>query len=140
MKKHCKRKVWPLTNPFASNAPLCQAAHDELQLRELMALELFANGEAEQQEWADLKAFIDLVRTAANMGIGPEAIDACDSAMHALIESARACETTGVLIMDADGVAVIREVLAFADAQRRAIPGSEYQRVVQRTIDSMEYA
>ena len=139
MRKSCNRKVRPLVNPFAVSAPLCQAARNDLQMRELMAIDMFATGQATTHEWADLKAFIDLTRTASSMGIGPEAMTACDAAMQALLSAARQCDDTGVMAMDADGINAMREVLAYADAQRQAIPAREYQRVVQQTIDT-EYA
>jgi len=48
MRKHRNRQMYPLVNPFANSA---QTWRNDLQMRELMAIDMFATGQATTHEW-----------------------------------------------------------------------------------------
>ena len=137
MKKHCKRKHYALVNPITfAIAGACitdSKVLADLYTRELSALEAMTHGRGGLQEWHDLSAVLNLCETAANLGIGPEALPYCQVAQEDLIAAARRFEATKRMGLTGEGVVALRHVLEYHHLQRQSISRSDYEKVIATT-------
>lgn len=136
-RKSCKRKIYQLINPVA-HAILGACVTDDktlsdLYTRELSALDAMTHGRAGLQEWHDLAGALNLCEQAALMGIGPEALPACQKAQEALVGAARRYESTKRMGLTGEGIQALRDVLEYHHLQRKSISRSEYEKVIART-------
>ena len=132
MRKHTKRKVWPLINPLihamqgAAITPDTQL--NEVRLRELSAIEAFAKGQATEQEYSDLAAMLNLCQTMGGSD------DACVEARMALKDAQARFKTTGRWGMTGPGLQALRVLYAHHDAQRKEVSRSSYEQAISKTI------
>lgn len=139
MRKICKRKVWAtkgfdaVAHAIAGACITNKASLDELQMRELTAVESITHGRGTLQDWRDLADVINLCETAARMGIGQEALPACAKAQQALMDAAQRFEATGKMGLTGEGIQALRDVIEYHDLQRQSIPRSQYETIIRKT-------
>jgi hypothetical protein len=132
------RKVWPTnidTIQYAIDGAAISSRDklDQLLLRELSALEAFAQGRATMQEWQDLAALNNIALTLAGMGVGAEALTDCQAAEDGLIEAAARFERTGKMGLSGPALKSLRGVIEWHDLQRSSIARSQYEEAIRLT-------
>ena len=132
------RKVWPTnidTIQYAIDGAAISGRDklDKLLMRELTAIDAFTRGHATMQEWQDLVAVNNVAQTLAGMGVGPEALADCQAAEDGLIEAAARFERTGKMGLSGPAIQALRSVVEWHDAQRSAIPRSQYEEALRLT-------
>ena len=140
MKKHTKRKVYgliydPMAYVTAGVSPTSDTQLDKLRARELSAIELLAKGSGGISEWRDVTDMLNIAETMGKCGIGPEVLPVCEQAQTELLAAAKRFELTRRMGLTATGLAAIRELFAYHDAQRTAITRGEYERAIQTTVN-----
>lgn len=142
MKKICKRKHYALINPIAhaiEGARITPGEQlDKLRLRDLASIEAFGKGKAGLQEWSDINALLTMCETMARGGVGPEAMEACESAQAALVESARRFETTKRMGTSGLGLQAFRDLFEYHDLQRQSVSRGEYERWIQSGVNRLK--
>lgn len=132
MRKHTKRKVWPLVNPILHAIEGAAITPDErlneVRLRELSAIEAFAKGQATDQEYADLAAMLNLCRTMGGSD------GACDAAMLAMNDAQKRFDETGRWGMTGTGLQALRVLYAHHDAQRKEVSRATYEQAISKTV------
>jgi len=139
MKKHTKRKVYgliydPMKYVKDGIFATPETHLDKLRARELSAIEALAKGKGGINEWRDLTEMLNIAETMANSGIGPEALPVCEQAQAELLAAAKRFELTRRMGLTATGLAAIKELFAYHDAQRTAITRGEYEKAIQTTM------
>lgn len=139
MKKRTRRKIYAPVNPIvfamegASFIP--ERRLNPLRLRELAGLEAFRTGKAGLQEWHDMVGLCNLCEIMAMDGVGPEALDACARAQHALMDAAQRFEGTGRMGLTGPGLQALREVYEYHDLQRTSVTLSQYERCMAKMLN-----
>lgn len=137
MRKRCKRKVWALLDPVQhaiSGACITSRSDmDTLLMRELSSLDAFTTGRARLAEWSDMANVNNLAQTLAGMGVGTDALPDCHIAEAALIEAAERFQSTKRMGLSGPGIQALRNVIEWHDAQRSAIPRSQYEEAIRLT-------
>ncbi len=139
MRKRTKRgRIYAATSPLNYVIDGVRATPekllDDLRLRELAAIEMFAAGSAGLQEWVDVNGMHTLSETMARGGVGPEALEACEAAQEVLIRAAKQFEATKKMSVKPEGLDAMRELFAFHDAQRQAVSRGEYERWIEKAL------
>lgn len=145
-RKRCNRKVWPLlTDPIrhaiegVSLTP--QALLDRLRLAELSAIESFARGNATPDDFRTLADVLNVCETLCRQGIGGVDAQAAVDAGHAALLAIKARhDRTGRLALAGPELAALRDLHAWHDAQREAIPRAAFERATQKTHDYIRSA
>ena len=136
-RKRCVRKVWALLNPIEhaiSGACITTRKDmDTLLIRELSSPDAFTVGRARLAEWSDMANVNNLAQTLAGMGIGADVLPDCHAAETALIEAARRFQDTKRMGLSGTGIQALRSVIEWHDAQRSAIPRSQYEEAIRLT-------
>lgn len=142
MRKQCKRKVWALVNPInhvlEGIATTPKEYLDRLRIRELAAIESFRTGSATLQDWTDISNMMNLTEVMAKNGVGIEALEVCQQAQSALIESAHRYEQTKKMGTTGQGLQAMRELFEYHDLQRASISRGEYEKHIQATINRIK--
>ena len=140
MRKHTKRRVYGLIyNPMQyvtegiSATP--KADLDKLRTRELSAIEALAKGHGGIREWRDMSDMLNIAETMGKGGVGPEVLPVCEQVQAELLAAAKRFELTRRMGLTATGLAAIKELFAYHDAQRTAINRGEYEKAIQATVD-----
>ena len=140
MKKHTKRKVYPLITDVMAYvkqgvSPTPETYLDKLRARELSAIESLSKGKGGINDWRDVTDMLNIAETMGKCGIGPEVLPVCEQAQAELLAAAKRFELTRRMGLSATGLAAIRELFAYHDAQRTAITRGEYERAIQTTVN-----
>jgi hypothetical protein len=140
MRKHTRRKVWPLVNTLthaiAGAAITDTVSLDKLRLRELSAIEAFRTGNAGKQEWLDIADLLNICETLSTDGIGPEALEPCQKAQEALQAAhARYFGKAKTLTLTGPELQALRDSYEFHDLQRQSISRSRYEQAIQKTAN-----
>lgn len=140
MRKRCKRKVWPLmdvvSHAIAGACITDKTRLDKLRLCELAALDAFAKGMAEPEDWRVLGDMLNVSEQMANDGIGPEALPVNLEAQQAM----KAANARGKLEFTAPELQTMRNAYEYADLQRSSIARSEFERAITRTQNTIARA
>lgn len=144
MRKRCIRKVYQPVNPIAlamSGAAITPAAIlDKLRMKELSSIESFRTGTASREDWKACADMLNLCETMAKEGIGREAKAACETAQAALERAHDRHQATGKYGVDGPGLQALRDLYEWHDAQRQAIPRSQYERLITLTAERLRTA
>jgi len=136
-RKQCRRKHWALINTIqhaidgAAITPT--AMRDKLLMRELASLDAFTRGRASMAEWSDLVNVNNLTQTLAGMGIGRECLPDVRQAEAGLIDAAGRYQRTQRMGLSGPALTALRSVIEWHDAQRAAIPRSQYYEAIRLT-------
>jgi hypothetical protein len=112
---------------------------DQLRARELSAIDAFARGAAQESDWYEICAMLDICQTMATHGVGPEAIEACERAKQHQAEDLARFASTGRMGTTGPGLQSFREVYEFSDLQRQSIPRKEYEQHLRRVINGIKF-
>lgn len=137
MRKATRRKVWPLRNPIehaiAGAAITPPAMREKLLMRELGSLDAFTRGQATMAEWSDLVNVNNVTQTLAGMGVGRECLPDVRQAEAGLIEAAARYQRTQRMGLSGPALTALRSVVQWHEAQRSAIPRSQYEEAIRLT-------
>lgn len=138
-RKRCKRKVYALidtlTHAKEGAAITPEATLNKVRLLELAQIDAFAIGKPTLADLRGITEMLNVCETMADTGIGPEASEACQEGEKACLAVMKRFENWGKLEATKDEIQAFRELFAWHDAQRSAIPRSIYERAIQRTQD-----
>ena len=144
-RKRCKRKVYStqvdaigMAISGASLTP--QQTLDKVRLLELSQIDALARGAGTLTDLRNLTDMINLCGTMADMGIGPEAEDACQAAENALLSIMKRREKWGKLEATPAELETFRECFRWHDAQRSAVPRIDYERAITLTSNRIRGA
>jgi hypothetical protein len=139
MKKKCKRKVYPLLNSLvhglAGAAVADSKSLDKLRLSELSAIDAMTKGMGTTEDWRWLADICNIAETMGKSGIGPEVLPYCEAVQKALLEAADRYQKTGKMGLSGVGITKIKDLWEYHDLQRTSIARSEYERMIQKTIN-----
>ena len=140
MRKRCKRKVWsteinPIAHAIAGAAVADNTSLDKLRLCELTAIDAMTKGMGTPHDWRWLADVLNIAETMAKHGIGPEVLPYCEDAQKALLEAKERFDKTGKMGLSGTGIKAIKELWEYHDLQRTSIARSEYERMIQKTMN-----
>lgn len=139
MRKKCIRKIWEKVNPIehaiigASITP--ENTLDRLRMGELSAIESMVKGNATTVDWRALVDMMNIAETMAANGIGIEVLPVCEIVQKEMEAAAHRYEKTRKMGLTGTGIRYIKELYTLHDLQRISISRSEYERMIQKTID-----
>jgi hypothetical protein len=143
-RKATRRKHWELIDPIKhaiAGACITSNSHlDKLRIRELAAIDAFSKGCATLQNWQDMADLMNISETMGLSGIGPEALPACEAVQDMLQHSATRFEATGKMGTTGPGLQALRDLYEYSDLQRTSIPRSEYEKMIQKTVNRLKNA
>jgi hypothetical protein len=139
MRKMCKRKVWNKVNPieFAITGAAITAEDklDSLRMGELSAIESMVKGNATTTDWRALVDMLNIAETMSTNGIGIEVLEVCQVVQKEMEAAAHRYEKTRKMGLTGTGIRYIKELYALHDLQRTSISRSEYERMIEKTIN-----
>lgn len=139
MRKKCHRKIWAKVNPieFAITGAAITAEDklDKVRLGELSAIESMVKGQATVSDWRALVDMLNIAETMATNGIGVEVLEVCQIVQREMEAAARRYEKTRKMGLTGTGIRYIKELYALHDLQRTSISRSEYERMIEKTIN-----
>jgi hypothetical protein len=139
MRKQCRRKIWSKTNPIehaiTGAAITSEEKLDRLRLGELSAIESMVKGNATTADWRVLVDMLNIAETMANHGIGIEVLAVCEIVQKEMEAAAHRYEKTRKMGLTGTGIRYIKELYALHDLQRQSISRSEFERMIDKTIN-----
>lgn len=139
MKKKCRRKIWQKVNPIeyaiTGASITAQDKLDKLRLSELSAIDSMIKGQATTGDWRALVDMLNIAETMATNGIGVEVLKVCQIVQKEMEAAARRYEKTRKMGLTGTGIRYIKELYEFHDLQRTSISRSEYERMIEKTIN-----
>lgn len=139
MRKQCRRKIWSKVNPIehaiVGAAITPNDLLDRLRLIELSAIESLVKGNGTIGDWRSLVDMMNIAETMATNGIGVEVLEICEIVQKEMEAAARRYEKTRKMGLTGTGIKYLKELYQLHDLQRTSISRSEYERMLQKTID-----
>ena len=139
MRKKCKRKIWNMVNPieFAITGAAITAEDklDRLRMGELSAIESMVKGNATTTDWRALVDMLNIAEIMSTNGIGIEVLEVCQVVQKEMEAAAHRYEKTRKMGLTGTGIRYIKELYALHDLQRTSISRSEYERMIEKTIN-----
>lgn len=139
MRKRCKRKIWDKVNPieFAITGAAITAEDklDKLRMGELSAIESMVKGNATTADWRILVDMLNVAETMSTNGIGIEVLEVCQIVQKEMEAAAHRYEKTRKMGLSGTGIRYIKELYALHDLQRTSISRSEFERMIDKTIN-----
>ena len=108
---------------------------DRLRLGELSAIESMVKGNATTGDWRILVDMLNIAETMATNGIGIEVLEVCEIVQKEMESAARRYEKTRKMGLTGTGIRYIKELYALHDLQRTSISRSEFERMIEKTIN-----
>lgn len=139
MRKQCRRKIWAKVNPIehalhgAAITP--EDRLDKLRLNELSAIESMVKGNATTGDWRVLVDMLNIAETMATNGIGIEVLAVCEIVQKEMQAAAHRYEKTRKMGLTGTGIRYLKELYEYHDLQRTSISRSEYERMIEKTIN-----
>jgi hypothetical protein len=142
VRKKCRRKVWStsinaVAHAIAGAAVADNSSLDKLRLCELAAIDAMTKGMGTPHDWRWIADVLNIAETMAKHGIGPEVLPYCESAQKALLEAKERYDKTGKMGLSGVGIKAVKELWEFHDLQRTSIARSEYEKMIQKTINNI---
>jgi len=138
-RKRCKRKIWNKVDPieFAITGAAITAENmlDKLRMGELSAIESMVKGNATTTDWRALVDMLNIAETLSANGIGIEVLKVCQVVQKEMEVAAHRYEKTRKMGLTGTGIRYIKELYALHDLQRTSISRSEYERMIEKTIN-----
>jgi hypothetical protein len=139
MRKKCLRKIWSKVNPIEhammGAAFTAEAKLDRLRMVELSAIESMVKGNATTADWRALVDMLNIAETMSTNGIGIEVLEVCQIVQKEMESAAHRYEKTRKMGLTGTGIRYIKELYALHDLQRTSISRSEYERMIEKTIN-----
>jgi len=138
-RKQCRRKVWDKVNPIeyaiTGAAITAEDKLDRLRMGELSAIESMVKGNATTNDWRVLVDMLNIAETMASHGIGIEVLAICEIVQKEMEAAAHRYEKTRKMGLTGTGIRYIKELYALHDLQRQSISRSEFERMIEKTIN-----
>ena len=138
-RKQCRRKVWDKVNPIeyaiTGAAITAEDKLDRLRMGELSAIESMVKGNATTNDWRVLVDMLNIAETMASHGIGIEVLAVCKIVQKEMEAAAHRYEKTRKMGLTGTGIRYIKELYALHDLQRQSISRSEFERMIEKTIN-----
>jgi hypothetical protein len=139
MRKRCKRKIWDKVNPIEhaimGAAITTEDKLDRLRMGELSAIESMVKGNATTGDWRVLVDMLNIAKTMSTHGIGIEVLPVCEIVQKEMEAAAQRYEKTRKMGLSGTGIRYIKELYALHDLQRQSISRSEFERMIDKTIN-----
>jgi len=139
MRKRCKRKIWEKVNPIEhaiiGAAITTEDKLDRLRMGELSAIESMVKGNATTGDWRVLVDMLNIAETMGTNGIGIEVLPVCEIVQKEMEDAAHRYEKTRKMGLTGTGIRYIKELYALHDLQRQSISRSEFERMIDKTIN-----
>jgi len=139
MRKRCKRKIWDKVNPIEhaiiGAAITTEDKLDKLRMGELSAIESMVKGNATIGDWRVLVDMLNIAETMGTNGIGIEVLPVCEIVQKEMEDAAHRYEKTRKMGLTGTGIRYIKELYALHDLQRQSISRSEFERMIDKTIN-----
>jgi len=139
VRKRCKRKIWGKVNTieFAITGAAITAEDklDQLRMNELSAIESMVKGNGTVGDWKVLVDMMNISETMGSNGIGIEVLEVCEIVQKEMEAAVKRYETTKKMGLTGTGIKYIKELYAIHDLQRTSISRSEYERMIEKTIN-----
>jgi len=139
MRKRCKRKIWDKVNPIEhaiiGAAITTEDKLDRLRMGELSAIESMVKGNASTGDWRVLVDMLNIAETMGTNGIGIEVLPVCEIVQKEMEDAAHRYEKTRKMGLSGTGIRYIKELYALHDLQRQSISRSEFERMIDKTIN-----
>jgi hypothetical protein len=139
MRKRCKRKIWEKVNPIEhaiiGAAITTEDKLDKLRMGELSAIESMVKGNATTGDWRVLVDMLNIAETMGTNGIGIEVLPVCEIVQKEMEDAAHRYEKTRKMGLTGTGIRYIKELYALHDLQRQSISRSEFERMIDKTIN-----
>jgi len=139
MRKQCRRKIWNKVNPIeyaiTGASITTQNKLDKLRLSELSAIESMVKGNATTGDWRVLVDMLNIAETMATNGIGIEVLTVCEIVQKEMELAAHRYEKTRKMGLTGTGIRYLKELYEYHDLQRTSISRSEYERMIEKTIN-----
>ena len=120
-----------MAHPVAQALPVPASELCADRARELLALAAFEAGQASPVEWVHLAHVTRIAHALAGAGVGPECLP-ITTAVWATLQAA--WRDPGPMGMGAEGLDLVRDLLALHDDQRRMASRAEYGRAVREAM------
>ena len=138
-RKRCKRKIYgkvnPITYAIEGAAITAEEKLDQLRMSELSAIESMVKGHGTVGDWKVLVDMMNIAETMGNHGIGVEVVEICQIVQQEMEAAAKRYETTKKMGFTGTGIRYIKELYALHDLQRTSVSRSEYERMIDKTIN-----
>ena len=138
-RKKCHRKIWSKVNviEYAITGASITAEDklDKLRMGELSAIESMVKGNATTTDWRALVDMLNIAETMATNGIGIEVLPVCEVVQKEMEAAAHRYENTRKMGLTGTGIRFIKELYALHDLQRTSISRSEYERMIEKTMN-----
>jgi flavin-binding protein dodecin len=138
-RKRCKRKIYGKVNTieFAITGAAITAEDklDQLRMSELSAIESMVKGNGTTGDWKVLVDMMNIAETMSSSGIGVEVLEVCQVVQKEMEAAAKRYEITKKMGLSGTGIRYIKELYALHDLQRTSISRSEYERMIEKTIN-----
>jgi hypothetical protein len=92
-------------------------------------------GNATTGDWRVLVDMLNIAETMATNGIGIEVLAVCEIVQKEMESAAHRYEKTRKMGLTGTGIRYIKELYALHDLQRTSISRSEYERMIEKTIN-----
>jgi len=140
MRKQCRRRphlvqLHPVRLALLG-APVPAADWLRLRTAELLAIDALTAGTGERADVMQLRATIETAVGLAGMGYGADTLLGLQAARQVLQKIFD--QPPGAMRADDDDLAVLREALAVADAQRDVVPRRDHGRAAAQAMKLME--
>ena len=139
MRKRCRRKIWDKVNPIEhaiiGAAITTEDKLDKLRMGELSAIESMVKGNATTGDWRVLVDMLNISETMGTHGIGIEVLPVCEIVQKEMEAAAHRYEKTRKMGLSGTGIRYIKELYALHDLQRQSISRSEFERMIDKTIN-----
>lgn len=138
MRKQCRRKIWstdinPVAHAIAGASITTDDVLSKLRMGEYSALDSIIKGEGTVLHWQVIVDTLNVAECMALDGIGPEVLPYCKQAEESLVKAARYYEKTKKIILDAQGIKAIRELIEYADLQQKSISRAKFETYIEKT-------
>lgn len=138
-RKQCRRKIWNKVNPIeyaiTGAAITTDDKLDRLRMGELSAIESMVKGNGTIADWRALVDMLNIAETMASNGIGIEVLAVCEIVQKEMEAAAHRYEKTRKMGLTGTGIRYIKELYALHDLQRQSISRSEFERMIEKTIN-----
>lgn len=138
-RKRCKRKIWnkvdPIEHAMMGAAITSEDKLDKLRMGELSAIESMVKGNGTITDWRALVDMLNIAETMSTNGIGVEVLEVCQIVQKEMEAAAHRYEKTRKMGLTGTGIKYIKELYALHDLQRTSISRSEYERMIEKTIN-----
>jgi hypothetical protein len=139
MRKRCKRKIWGKVNPIeyaiTGAAITSEDKLDELRMSELIAIESMVKGNGTTNDWKVIVDMMNIAETMSSSGIGVEVLEVCSVVQKEMEAAAKRYESTRKMGLTGTGIRYVKDLYALHDLQRTSISRSEYERMIEKTIN-----